>query len=216
MDKDAILKQDVEDELAWRPEINSAHIGVAAENGVVTLSGHVSTFSEKRAAEEAVKHVSGVRGVAENLEVRTGELSGKDDEIARRALNSLAWDTLVPSRGITVSVEGGWVTLSGEAPWQFQRKAAENAVRKLYGVVGVLNNIVLKQQPQPADVKQRIENALRRSAELDSDAIKVSVTGGTVTLDGTVDSWLARDQAEDAAWAAPGVAEVRDNLRVMH
>ena len=215
MDSDAVLKQNVVDELAWRPDINSAHIGVTANNGVVTLTGRVSSFAEKLAAEEAVKHVAGVRGVAENLEVRLpGEVSTDDDEIARRALDSLAWDTLVPSKNITVSVENGWVTLLGEVSWQYQKNAAENAVRKLYGVVGVIDNIRLKQQPQPADVKLRIENALKRSADLDSRAIQVTVNNGTVTLSGTVESWAARDHAESAAWAAPGVLEVRDNLNV--
>jgi osmotically-inducible protein OsmY len=215
MDNDAALKINVVDELAWRPDINSAHIGVTADNGVVTLTGHVPSYTEKLAAEECVKHVAGVRGVADNLEVRLpGEVSTDDDEIARRALDSLALDFLIPSNAIAVTVERGWVTLSGNVSWQFLKNAAESDVRKLYGVLGVINNITLKQQPQPADVKMRIENALKRSADLDSKSIRVSVTDGTVTLDGTVESWAARDHAEDAAWAAPGVREVRDNLQV--
>jgi osmotically-inducible protein OsmY len=213
MVSDAVLQQNVIDELAWEPSINSAHIGVAADNGVVTLTGHVSNLCEKIAAEEAVKHVAGVRGVAERLEVRVpGEFINRDDGIAQRALTCLAWDTLVPSDSIKVTVENGWVTLFGEVSWRYQRNEAENVVRKLNSVVGVTNNISLKQQPQPSDVKRCIENALRRSANLDSKAIRVSVYEGTVTLDGMVDSWTARDRAEEAAWAAPGVREVRDNL----
>lgn len=217
MTSDAILQQNVVDELAWRPDLNSAHIGVVADNGIVTLSGYVSSYSEKGAAADAVKHVAGVRGVAEKLEVRLpGAAAGyDDDEIAKRALNSLAWDTLIPSDGIQVTVENGVVTLSGEVPWQFQRTEAEEDVRKLLGVVGVSNNIRLKDQPQPADLKSRIESALARSANLDARSIQVDVSGGTVTLEGTVDSWSARDLAEDAVWAAPGVRDVRDNLSVV-
>lgn len=216
MVSDATLQQNVIDELAWRPDVDSAHIGVVAANRVVTLTGYVSTFAEKVAAIDAAEHVAGVRGVKESLEVRLPEevAVSSDDEIAARALSSLAWDTLIPSNSVNVEVEDGWVTLSGDVAWQFQRNEAERAVRKLPGVVGVTNGIRLKQQPQPSDLKMRIQNALSRRADLDSKSIRVSVTGGTVTLDGTVDSWTARDLAEGAAWAAPGVLEVRDNLQV--
>ena len=153
--------------------------------------------------------------MAEELEVRyPGDYSTKDDEIAQRALNSLAWDAMVPRDGVTVTVRNGVVTLSGQVSWQFERNAAEKAVRTLYGVVDVVDNIKLKTRPQPTDVKSRIESALRRNAELDSDSIRVSVSDGTVTLDGTVDTWSARDTAEDAAWSAPGVRTVVDRLSV--
>lgn len=217
MSSDATLKQNVVDELGWRPDVDSAHIGVTADNGIVTLSGYVSSYIEKSVATDAVKRVSGVRGVAEKLEVRLpGAAAGyDDDEIAKRALNSLAWDTLVPAKSIQVTVENGIVTLSGEVPWQFQRAGAEDDVRKLLGVVGVVNNVSLQDQPQPSDLKTRIESALNRSADLDARSVRVSVSGGAVTLDGTVDSWTARDLAEDAAWAAPGVRDVYDNLSVV-
>lgn len=217
MNSDATLQQNVVDELAWRPDVNSAHIGVTADNGIITLSGYVSSYSEKWTAADAVKHVAGVRGVAEHLEVRLpGAAAGyDDDEIAKRALNSLAWDTMIPSKGIQVTVENGIVTLSGQVPWQFQRTGAEDDVRKLLGVLGVVNNITLRDQPLPSDLKSRIESALNRSADLDAKSIRVNVSGATVTLDGTVDSWTARDLAEDAAWAAPGVREVLDNLSVV-
>lgn len=216
MESDAGLKQTVLEELEWRPEIQAAHIGVAAENGVVTLTGHVSTFAEKRAVEEAVKHIVGVRGIADDLEVRLpGEGTADDDEIAWRALNLLNWDTSVRGESLQVTVGDGWVTLSGAVPWQFQKTAAENAVRNLHGVVGVVNNITLAPQPQPMDVKERIEGALRRNAELEDQEIRVSVSGETVTLGGTVGSWAARLHAEAAAWAAPGVSVVRNELLVV-
>ena len=216
MISDAVLKQDVEEELAWRPEIDSYHIGITAVNGIVTLKGYVPTYVQKQAAEAAVKRLAGVRGVVESLQVYlAGSNPTEDEELARRAINSLDWDARVPRGCVKVTVEGGWVSLSGEVSGQYQKNAAENAVRTLCGVVGVINNVTIKHQPQPADIKQRIENALKRNAELDSKSIQVTVTNGTVALEGTVDSWAARDQAEQAAWAAPGVVEVRDNLRVV-
>jgi osmotically-inducible protein OsmY len=211
----AALKQSVVDELAWRPDIDSAHIGVTADDGVITLSGYVPSYAQKYEVEDCVKRVIGVRGVAEELEVRyPGDYSTKDDEIAQRALNSLAWDAMVPRDSVKVTVQIGVVTLSGQVSWQFERNAAEKAVRTLYGVVDVVDNIKLKTRPQPTDVKSRIESALRRNAELDSDSIRVSVSDGTVTLDGTVDTWSARHTAEDAAWSAPGVRTVVDRLSV--
>lgn len=213
---DATLKQSVIDELVWRPDIDSAHIGVTANNGIITLSGYVPNYAQKYEAEQAVKGVSGVRGVAEELEVRyPGDSSTKDDEIAQRALNSLKWHALMPKDSVKVKVENGVVTLYGEVRWQFERDAAEDAVRRLYGVVDVIDDIQLKKQPQPADIKSRIESALKRSAELDSDAIRVSIADGTVTLDGTVDSWTAHDTADDAAWSAPGVRAVQNRLSVI-
>jgi len=215
MISDAVLKQDVEEELAWHPDIDSDHIGIRADNGIVTLKGYVPTYVQKHAAEAAVKRVAGVRGVVESLQVYlAGSSPTEDEELARRAINSLDWDARIPQQSVKVTVEGGWVSLSGEVSWQYQKNAAENAVRKLCGVVGVINNVTIKHQPQPTDIIQRIENALKRSAELDSKSIRVAVTNGTVTLEGTVDSWAARDQAEGAVWAAPGVIEVHDNLRV--
>lgn len=213
---DATLKQMVIDELAWRPDIDSAHVAVTADRGVITLSGYVGSYAQKYEAEQAVKGLAGVRGVAEELEVRfPGDYSTKDDEIAQRALSSLAWHAFVPKDSVKVKVENGVVTLSGQVRWQFERNAAEDAVSTLYGVKDVINDIKLKAQPQPTDIKSRIESALKRSAELDSDSIRVSVSDGTVTLDGTVDSWMARDTAEDAAWAAPGVRSVQDRLSVL-
>jgi osmotically-inducible protein OsmY len=216
MISDAVLKQDVEEELAWHPDIDSDHIGIRADNGVVTLKGYVPTYAQKHAAEAAVKRVAGVRGVVESLQVfLAGSNPTEDEELAKRAINSLDWDALVPSQSVKVAVEGGWVSLAGEVSWQYQKNAAENAVRKLCGVVVVINNITVKPQPQPADLKQRIEKALQRVAELHGKSVRVAVANGTVTLEGTVDSCAARDHAEGAVWAAPGVIEVCDNLRVV-
>ena len=215
MISDAVLKQDVEEELAWRPDIDSDHIGITTNNGIVTLRGYVPTYVEKHAAEAAVKRVAGVRGVVESLQVYlAGSNPTEDEELAKRVINSLDWISLVPRQSMSGTVEGGWVSLSGEVSWQYQKSAAENAVRRLYGVVGVINNVTIKHQSQPTDITQRIENALKRSAELDSKSIQVAVVDGTVTLEGIVDSCTARDQAERAVWAAPGVIEVHDNLRV--
>ena len=213
--KDTELQQYVIDELAWRPDLNPSQIGVMADNGVVTLTGYVPSFAAKYEAEQAAKSVSGVRGVVEHLKVRYGEEDRtSDDDIARRALSSLKWSALIPD-GVKVTVEDGWVTLSGQVTWQFERNAAESAVRALTGVLGVTNNIALKAQPQSDDVKSRIEAALKRSAEIDSNAIDVSVSDGTVTLEGTVDSWMERQAAESAAWAAPGVKNVQDRLTII-
>lgn len=216
MISDAVLKQDVQDELAWRPEIDSDHVEITADNGIVTLKGYVPTYVQKHAAEEAVKRVAGVRGLVESLQVYlAGSNPTEDEELAKRALNALDWDAQVPRECVKVTVEGGWVSLSGEVSRQYQKNAAENAVRKLCGVVGVINNVTIKHQRQPVDIKQRIENALKRSAELDSKQLRVAVADGTVTLEGTVASWAAHDQAVGAAWAAPGVIDVRDSLRVV-
>ena len=216
MISDAVVRQDVEEELAWHPDIDSDHIGITADKGIVTLKGYVPTYVQKHAAEAAVKRVAGVRGVVESLQVYlAGSRPTEDEALARRAIDSLDWDALVPGHSVKVTVEGGWVSLSGEVSWQYQRKAAETAVRKLCGVVGVTNNVAIKRQPPPADINQRIEWALKRSAGLDSRSIQVAVADGTVTLEGTVDSCAARDHAERAVWAAPGVIDVRDNLRVV-
>lgn len=216
MDDDALLQQNVQDELRWRPEIDPAHIGITAEGGVVTLTGHVRSYAEKRAVEDAVKRVIGVRGIAEDLKVRLEEShTNSDDEITQRALAALGWNALVPAESIRVSVERGCVQLTGTVCWQYQRSAAEDAVRSLSGVVGVRNEVNLKVQPQPEDIAQRIGCALRRAATIDAEGIRISVTDGVVSLDGTVGSWAERAHIEGVVWAGPGVRAVCDNLRVV-
>jgi osmotically-inducible protein OsmY len=212
---DKTLRQNIIDELDFEPSIDAAHIGIAAEKGVVTLTGHVGSYAEKIAAEDAVQRIKGVKAIAQEIEVRYPSAERRsDDEIAKRALDILAWDVSVPNEGIQVKVQKGWITLSGEVDWYYQKQAAENSVRKLSGVIGVSNQITLKETVQPADVKRRIENALKRHAEVEADNIRVAVADGRVTLEGKVKAWHERQLAEQAAWAARGVRAVEDRLYV--
>jgi osmotically-inducible protein OsmY len=212
---DLALRQNIIDELGFEPSVDAANIGVAVEEGVVTLSGHVGSYAEKIAAEMAVKRVKGVRALAETLEVRyAGRKHHADDEIAARALDIIEWDTLLPDGAIGVKVQKGWVTLSGEVPWHFQRVAAEKAVLKLGGVVGVTNVLSIKPVASIPDVKNRIEGALKRNAEVEADRIQIDVSGGNVTLKGGVTGWRERSAAERAAWSIPGVVSVINDLAV--
>lgn len=212
---DLDLRQRVIDELEFEPSVNAANIGVGAENGIVTLTGHVASYAEKVAAERAAQRVKGVRGLAQEIEVRTPAGKRKaDDEIAAQAVNIIAWDTTIPNEMVKVKVQSGWITLTGKVDWQYQKVAAEHAVRKLSGVVGVSNLIEIKAQVQASDVKTRIENALKRSAELEAGGIRVHVSDTKVVLDGRVHSWHERDVAKRAAWSVPGVAAVEDQLAI--
>lgn len=212
---DLTLRQDVLDELEFEPSINAAHIGVTAERGVITLSGHVSTYSEREAAEKAARRVKGVQAIAQEIEVRPfGTHITADDEIAKRSANTLAWRTTVPRDAVKVKVQKGWVTLEGKLEWQYQKAAAANAIRDLAGVVGISNLIEVTPRPTASNVKQRIEEAFRRDAELQARSIRVNVTDGKVTLDGTVKRWSERHAAEHAAWSAGGVKAVEDHLRI--
>jgi osmotically-inducible protein OsmY len=211
---DKSLQQAVLDELDWEPSIDAAHIGVTANNGVVTLTGHVSSFTQKWAAERAVGRVTGVKAVAEELEVRFPLVGNTDDDIARRAVQSLDWDVSVPNNKVKVKVEKGWVTLSGEVDWYFQRSAAEADIRKLHGVKGVSDEIKVKPSVNADDVREKIKSAFDRNAQLEAANIKVTADGGKVTLSGKVDSWHDRNLAERTAWSAPGVTQVEDQLIV--
>lgn len=213
---DRNLHQAVLDEFEWDPSFNAAHIGVAVEGGIVTLSGHVASYAEKLAAERAAKRVAGVRGVAQEIEVRyPSDKKTADDQIAKRALDILSWDTTIPEDKISVTVQKGWVTLSGEVNWGYQRIQAENAVRRLSGVTGVTNAIAVTTSARATDVKERIEKALKRNAEVESNRIRVSVTGGKVVLEGNVKAWYERDLVERTAWAAPGVTAVEDRISIL-
>lgn len=213
---DTNLRQNIIDELDFEPRVSPAHIGVAVQDGVVTLSGHVGSYAEKLAAEKAVKRVKGVKAIAEEIDVRYPEdKKTADDEIAARALSLLRWSAVVPTDSVMVKVQDGWVSLSGQVTWQFQRSAAEAEVRRLSGVVGVVNSITIKPRVQPVDIKHQIEAAFKRNAEIDAKGIRVSVEdGGRVSLDGTVHDWREREAAEHAAWMAPGVMRVDDRLRI--
>lgn len=212
---DITLRQDIIDELEFEPSIDAADIGVAVEDGVVTLTGHVSTYAQRATAEDVVRRVKGVRGIAQEIEVRLfGAKSMADDEIAKRALYTINWNTTVPKNAVLVKVQQGWVTLTGEVGWQYQRTAAAEAVRNLDGVLGVNNCIEVKPRASVSDVKKRIEDALKRNAELESNAIHVDVLNDKVILKGKVNAWAERSAAERAAWSAPGVREVEDQLEV--
>jgi osmotically-inducible protein OsmY len=212
---DKQLHQDILDELEFEPSIDAARIGVAVEHGVVTLTGHVSSFLEKQAVERAVKRVKGVRAIAEEIEVRLPyDHKTTDDEIASRALDVLHWDTRVPDGVVGITVQDGTVILTGTVDWQYQRQAAEDDIRKLSGVAGVINQIIIASRPQTSDVQSRIQEALRRNADVAAEAIQVSVQDGKVILDGKVQSWKEREAAERAAWSAPGVRTVEDRLKI--
>jgi osmotically-inducible protein OsmY len=215
MKSDLQLHKDVAEELRWDPRVTEAEIGVAAKGGVVTLTGNVDTFAQKYAAEKAVERVTGVRAFAEELKVRPAGLFVRDDtEVAHSAINALSWNIEVPAEKITAKVENGWITLKGEVNWNYQKVAAERAVRYLRGVKGISNLIDVKPKASPVEVKSKIEAALKRNAELDAKAISVETSDGKVTLKGQVRSWAERADAEHAAWAAPGVKEVDDRLTV--
>lgn len=211
---DLNLRQDVLDELEFEPSVDAANIGVAVENGVVTLTGHVKSYSEKSAAEAAVRRVKGVRAIAQEVEVRYAERKKHaDDEIAARALD-IEWDTALPEGVIDVEVQRGWVTLSGEVRWHFQRIAAENAVKKLGGVVGVTNLLTIRPAAAVSDIKGRIEGALRRYAEVEASRIRVNVVDERVVLEGGVHAWTERSAAEQVAWSIPGVIAVENHLSI--
>ncbi len=212
---DLELKKSVEEELNWEPSVNPAHIAVAAKDGIVTLAGRVESYIEKINAERAAARISGVKAVVNEIEVRLPNSSERTDEdIARAAVNALNWSISVPANRIKVKVSGGWVTLEGGVDWQFQRKAAENAVRGLIGVKGVSNLIEVKPQVSKTVVKTAIESALKRTVEADANRISVETDGDKVILRGNVRSWFEREEAERAAWSAPGVRTVDNRITV--
>jgi osmotically-inducible protein OsmY len=215
MKSDAQLKADVTDELAWDPAINASNIGVTVQDGIVTLSGHLDSFSEKHAAEHAVRRVAGVRGIAVELDVKLSPAHERSDsEIAQAAADALRLNTLVPKGKVQVEVENGWVTLSGEVDWSYQLASAEQSVRPLAGVRGLFNEITVKPRVNGEDIARQITAALTRQATREARHIGIEVEGGVVTLSGKVHSLAEHDAAMGVAFSAHGVSHVVDRLQV--
>ncbi len=216
MKSNEVLQLRVVQQLDWEPSVDAANIGVKVNDGVVTLEGNVPNYAEKFAAVRVTKAVYGVKGLADELQVKLHASSERTDtDMVKSALQMLAWDTVVPKDHVKVTVRGGWMTLEGEVEWEYQRTSAERAVRYLSGIKGVVNSVTLKHRAIPADVKAKIESALRRSAESDAQHISVEMHEGTATLSGNVHTFAARDEAALAAWGAPGVHMVTDHITVI-
>ncbi|CAN7668959.1 BON domain-containing protein [Variovorax paradoxus] len=215
MKTDAQLRDDIQAELAWDPSFKASDVGVIVKDGVVTLTGHLASFAEKYAVERAVQRVHGVKAVAVEITVKLPfDHERTDADVAQAAERALEWNVLVPDGKIHPMVEKGWLTLNGEVEWDYQRRAAESAVRTLMGVRGVSNLVTVTPKASPADVEKKIHDALARQAEREARHLAITVTGSQVTLRGKVHSWAERNAVQGAAWAAPGVSVVVNDLAV--
>lgn len=215
MKTDSEIQKDVMDELKWEPFLNASEIGVSVKNGAVTLSGTVDTYLKKAMAEKAAKRVAGVKAVAEEIEVKFNDTLFKNDtQIAEAVLNALKWHSAINEEKIKVKVEDGVVTLDGEVDWEYQRSSAVSQIENLIGVKLIINNITVKVGIVPKEIKQKIANAFHRSATVDSEKISVEVIDHKVILKGMVRSWAERNDAEKAAWLAPGVNKIDNRLEI--
>ena len=215
MRSDSEIERDVKEELQWEPDLDATDIAVSVRQGVVALTGFAKSFSDKYEAEAAVKRVAGVAGVANDLEVRMPGVDERPDpDIARDAVAAIKSQLPISSEHVKVIVKSGWVTLEGHVEWQYQKSTAESALRRIKGVRGIINNIMLKPQVEPADIQRKIQAAIKRLAEVDANRVSVEANGSEVILKGTVGSWVEREEAERAAWAAPGVTKVEDRIVV--
>lgn len=215
MRSDEEIRDDIIAELEWDPKIDSTEIGVTVKEGAVTLMGSVESYAEKLAAEQAAKRVKGVRAIAEEIKVRLpSDESVTDEDIAERIAHVLEWNTGIPDSNIQAEVRNGFVTLSGEVEWNYQREAARDLIAGIKGVSAVSNMIKVKSRVSKTDIAKEITRALQRNADLEASRIKVDVDGGKVTLSGDVKAWYERKLIENAVWAAPGVTQVTDNLRI--
>jgi osmotically-inducible protein OsmY len=215
MKSDSEIERDVKEELGWHPDLDATDIAVTVKNGVVTLTGFVKSYTDKYEAEAAAKRVAGVIAVANDIEVRLPSVDERPDpEIARDAAAAIKHQLPISFEHIKVIVKNGWVTLDGQVEWQYQRQTAESAVRRIKGVKGVSNLIQIRPRAQPSEIQRKIQEAFRRNAEIDANRITVEAHGGEVVLKGTVRSWIEREEAERAAWAAPGVTKVEDRIVV--
>jgi osmotically-inducible protein OsmY len=209
------LQTDVENAIRWEPLLNAAEIGVTAKDGVVSLTGDVDSYAKKIEAENAAKRVVGVKAIVEKIQVKfPSEWTKTNAEIAKEVLTALSANWSVPKDKVTVKVEDGWITLEGELPWNYQREAAKNAVQFLMGVKGVTNNVKIKAESNEAIEKKDVEDAIGRSWLVDDSDIKVSVSGTTVTLSGTANSWYQKEEAARIAWNTPGIWHVKNDLVV--
>jgi len=215
MRSDSEIERDVKEELHWDPDLDATDIAISVNKGVVTLAGFVRSYTDKYEAEAAAKRVAGVVGVANDLEVRLPRVDERPDpEIARDAVAAIKSQLPISFEHIKVVVKSGWVTLEGQVEWQYQRQTAESAVRRIKGVKGVSNLIQLQPRARPDEIKRKIQEAFKRNAEVDANRIMVETNGGEVILNGTVRSWVEREEAERVAWSAPGVTKVEDRIVV--
>ena len=213
---DRDIKQDLENELKWDPDINATDVGVTVKKGVVSLTGYVPFYMQKYEAENAAKRVKGVLGIANDIEVQLPSSHQKTDpELARAAIEAISIELPSSHERFKVIAKDGWLTLEGDAEWQYQRNQAESATRKLHGVKGVINRVVLKPRVAPVEIKAKIETAFKRSAEVDAQQISVTADGGEVILAGAVSSWSEKQEAERTAWRAPGVVRVHNHINIV-